>query len=190
MPASAAVPVLTADRVRLRPLRSADARSLRLCFKDAGAEKYWHSIGGGSDGGLEAWIETQNADPSPPEGRVAWAVAEKVSDLCIGIASRHHHEVADARLEIGYILAPEYRGRGLMTEAVTLLLRHCFEDLAVHRVEALIHPDNQPSIRLASRLGFRCEGGPLRDYWKIGEQYFSLMVYGLLSQEWASAQGR
>ena len=41
----------------------------------------------------------------------------------------------------------------------------------MHRIEALIHPDNVASIRLVERLGFRCEGGPLRDRWRRGGLY-------------------
>ena len=68
-----------------------------------------------------------------------------------------------------------------MTEAVAALVTYCLEDLAVHRIEALIHPDNVPSIRLVERLGFRCEGGPLRDRWRRGEGYMSVMMYALVA---------
>jgi RimJ/RimL family protein N-acetyltransferase len=47
----------------------------------------------------------------------------------------------------------------------------------------LIHPNNAASIALAKRLGFRCEGGPLRDYWRVGDGYLSVMMYGLLAEE-------
>ena len=70
----------------------------------------------------------------------------------------HHREARNARLEIGYILAPSHQGRGLMTEAVEALVAYCLGELAAHRIEALIHPDNTASIRLVERLGFRCEG--------------------------------
>ena len=48
---------------------------------------------------------------------------------------------------------------------------------------AVIHPDNAASIRLVMRLGFRCEGGPLRDYWRVGDEYASVMMYALLAGE-------
>ena len=51
----------------------------------------------------------------------------------------------------------------------------------MHRIEALIHPDNAPSIRLVGRLGFRCEGGPLRDRWRRGEGDMSAMMYALIA---------
>ena len=95
----------------------------------------------------------------------------------------HHREAHNRRLEIGYILAPAQQGRGLMTEAMQAILAHCFEELAVRRVQALIHPDNAASIRLAERLGFRCDGGPLRDYWRVGDGFLDVMIYALLAAE-------
>ena len=53
----------------------------------------------------------------------------------------------------------------------------------MHRVQALIHPDNAASIALATRLGFRCEGGPLRDYWRVGDGFLDVMMYALLAGE-------
>jgi ribosomal-protein-alanine N-acetyltransferase len=68
-----------------------------------------------------------------------------------------------------------------MTEAMRTLLAYCFEDLDVRRVQALIHPDNSASIRLVERLGFCCEGGPLADYWRVGDTHLSVMLFALLS---------
>ena len=98
-------------------------------------------------------------------------MAEKRSNRCIGMVNYHHRQARNGKLEIGYIMALAMQRRGLMTEAVMALLAYCFGELAVNRVEALIRPDNAASIQLAERLGFRCEGGPLRDYWRVGETY-------------------
>ena len=70
-----------------------------------------------------------------------------------------------------------------MTEAARALLRHLFDDLDVHKVEAQIQPQNKPSIALAKRLGFRKEGGPMRDRWLVGGQWRSVMLYGLIAGE-------
>ena len=95
----------------------------------------------------------------------------------------HHREAQNRRLEVGYILAPSHQGRGLMTEAMQVLLDRCSRNSPCTASQALIHPDNTASIRLAERLGFRCEGGPLRDYWRIGDRYAGVMMYGLLAGE-------
>jgi len=56
-----------------------------------------------------------------------------------------------------------------------------FDTLGIHKVEALIRPANKPSIRLARRLGFRLEGGPIRDRWLAEGQWHSVMLYGLIA---------
>jgi [ribosomal protein S5]-alanine N-acetyltransferase len=53
----------------------------------------------------------------------------------------------------------------------------------VHKVEALIRPENKPSAALAKRLGFRLEGGPIRDRWRVAGQWHSVMLYGLVAGE-------
>jgi [ribosomal protein S5]-alanine N-acetyltransferase len=49
-------------------------------------------------------------------------------------------------------------GQGYMSEGVALVLRHAFQDLLLHRLEANIQPGNQASLKLIRRLGFRREG--------------------------------
>ncbi|MER5777607.1 GNAT family protein [Streptomyces sp. NPDC002039] len=49
-------------------------------------------------------------------------------------------------------------GHGYMTEGLRLVLRHAFDELELHRLEANIQPDNTPSLNLVKRLGFRREG--------------------------------
>ena len=60
--------------------------------------------------------------------------------------------------ELGYLLLPEARGRGVMTRVVRLLTAHALDDLGLARVQALVHPDNGPSIRVLERAGFAREG--------------------------------
>ena len=45
-----------------------------------------------------------------------------------------------------------------MTDGLGLVLRHAFEELGLHRLEADIQPGNTRSSRLVERLGFRLEG--------------------------------
>jgi len=95
----------------------------------------------------------------------------------------HRRDAHNRRLQLGYIIAPKYQGNGFGTEAVQAVLDYCAGALHVHRIEALIHPDNSASKRLVERLGFRCEGGPLRDYWRVGSGYASVMIYALISHD-------
>jgi ribosomal-protein-alanine N-acetyltransferase len=59
---------------------------------------------------------------------------------------------------LGYYAFDPHQGRGLMSEALDLTLRHAFGTLGLHRVEANIQPDNTASIALVRRAGLRLEG--------------------------------
>ncbi len=179
-------PVFATKRLRLRRFEPGDVEGLHACFGDRDAMRYWNFPPCATKAESARWIKILAKTTSRYEF-LAWAIADKRSDRCIGMVNYHHRQARNAKLEIGYILAPAQQGRGLMTEALEVLLAYCFEVLAVHRVEALIHPDNAASIRLAERLGFRCEGGPLRDYWRVSEGYMSVMLYALLAGERAKS---
>lgn len=59
---------------------------------------------------------------------------------------------------LGYYGMAGFAGRGLMTHAVRLAVRHGFSEIGLHRLEANIQPDNAASRALVRRLGFRQEG--------------------------------
>ncbi len=59
---------------------------------------------------------------------------------------------------LGYWVGAPHQGQGYMTEGMRLLLRHAFQRVRLHRVEANIIPSNRPSRALAKSAGFRCEG--------------------------------
>lgn len=59
---------------------------------------------------------------------------------------------------MGYWISRTHARKGLMTEAVKLMLRHAFTTLGLHRVEANMIPRNKPSRRLARACGMRYEG--------------------------------
>jgi ribosomal-protein-alanine N-acetyltransferase len=67
---------------------------------------------------------------------------------------------------VGYYVGARHAGRGYMTEAIQLTLRHAFEELKLHRLEANIQPGNVASIALVRRAGFTREGYSQR-YLKI-----------------------
>jgi [ribosomal protein S5]-alanine N-acetyltransferase len=175
-------PELATKRLRLRRFRPDDVDGLHACFGDSEAMRYWDFPPSKSSTETARWVKALG-DPKSPHTWLGWALARKGSDRCIGMVNYHHRETRNRRLEIGYILIPSLQGKGFMTEALQAILTYCFMDLNVHRVEAIIDPGNAASIRLATRLGFRLEGGPLRDYWRVGETYRSTMMYGLLAGE-------
>jgi RimJ/RimL family protein N-acetyltransferase len=62
------------------------------------------------------------------------------------------------QLELGYIVAPEARGRGNGTAILDALTRWAFDELGAERIFLLISVENEPSLRVAARCGYVQEG--------------------------------
>lgn len=59
---------------------------------------------------------------------------------------------------IGYWVDQRWAGRGIIPVAVALAADYCFDDLGLHRLEIAIRPENERSLRVVEKLGFRAEG--------------------------------
>jgi ribosomal-protein-serine acetyltransferase len=103
---------------------------------------------------------------------------------CLGL---HYVARPEGATEVGYWLARDAQGQGLMRRALAGLLPHLFEELDLQRVEVRCDPANARSRALPERLGFRQEG-VLRRVGIHGERRFDHVVYGLLRDEWRAAR--
>ena len=92
---------------------------------------------------------------------------------------------------LGYYASARHAGKGLMSEAMALVLDHAFGPLSLHRLEANIQPGNAPSIALARGAGFRLEGFSPR-YLLIGGRWRDHERYAITADEHAQnrATGR
>ena len=99
----------------------------------------------------------------------AWAQAE-VADVG-----------ASTVAEIGYVLSPEFGGRGLATESV---IDACFTELGVHRVTAGCFADNAASWRLMERIGMRRESHGVAEALHRSRGWLDGYRYAVLATEW------
>ena len=89
---------------------------------------------------------------------------------------------------LGYYAVEPFAGRGYMTEGLSLVLKHAFEALKLHRIEANIQPQNEASKALVKRAGFKLEGYSPR-YLKIAGRWRDHERWALLVEDW-KAKGR
>ncbi len=113
------------------------------------------------DTDARAWLE----DLTERHARgtaVTWTVADPVSDLLMGVVNVF--DLSASRTgELGYVLHPEGRGRGLCRRAARLALRHAFVDtedggLGLVKVRALAAEGNLASRAVLEDLGFVQQG--------------------------------
>lgn len=88
----------------------------------------------------------------------------------VGTICFHHIERGCfSSCEVGYKFSSAVHHRGYATEALGLVLQLIFGEMGLHRVTALVQPDNEPSIRLLERMGFSCEGVCRGYLWAYGQ---------------------
>lgn len=83
---------------------------------------------------------------------------------------------------LGYSLAAEAQGRGLMTEALSAALRVAFDTHGLHRIMANYMPANRRSAAVLRRLGFSVEGYA-RSYLKIAGRWEDHVLTALVSDD-------
>jgi ribosomal-protein-alanine N-acetyltransferase len=92
---------------------------------------------------------------------------------------------------LGYWMGEPFAGRGLMTEAVGLVLPFFFDHLGLHRLHAAFLPHNLASRRVLEKNGFS-EEGYASNYLQIDGKWADHVLFGLTREAWdaRSAQAR
>ena len=175
------------DRLLLRPLTSRDIDALLayrgredVCryvpFEPMTREDITERLTG-------QWARTEltSEGQSLTLGAEVSQTGELAGDIILFWHSEEH-----AGGEIGYVFNPSLGGRGYATEAVTMMLRLGFEELGMHRIIARIDERNDPSVRLARRVGMRQEARLVENEFFKGE-WSTELDFAMLAAEWHAA---
>ena len=99
----------------------------------------------------------------------------------IGSIDLHDIDWNNAHASIGYWLAREHTGQGIMTRAVRLMTEYAFEALDLHRIEIHVATENHSSRRIPERLGFEMEG-VLRDVQRLRGEFHDHALYAMIRE--------
>ena len=146
--------VLKTQRLTLRPFKKTDAEAMfENWASDPEVTKFltWtpHKNAEETRALLAVWEEeAKNPDT------YHWAIeceGELIGDIALVWM---HGENAVA----GYCLCKRFWGKGIMTEALSEVLRYCFEEVGFHRIEITHSTENPASGRVMEKCGLRFEG--------------------------------
>ncbi len=113
---------------------------------------------------------------------INWAITYKDNPLkFIGIVGHYKIQSENYRSEIGYMILPEYNGKGITTEALNAVLIYGFEDLKLHSTEAIIDPENYASEKVLLKNGFVKEAHILENGFWNGK-FLDTVIYSLLKR--------
>lgn len=115
---------------------------------------------------------------------VYFIMIDKVNQQNIGGGGFHNWYAEHRRAELGYALKDEgFKGKGLMTEALSFFIDYGFKYMDLNRIEAFIGPNNIPSLKLIAKYNFTKEGQLRQHYMKDGKLEDSI-VFSLLREEY------
>ena len=116
-----------------------------------------------------------------------WAVVCRDDGRMIGTCGFTRFDLPHNGGEIGYVLNPDYHGRGYGTEAAECVLRYGFETLGLHRIEAKFMQGNDASLHVMEKLGMTLEGYR-RDGMLVKNRYRTIGVCSILEREYFAAR--
>jgi RimJ/RimL family protein N-acetyltransferase len=179
-------PVLTGERVVLRPFADADVAVFLEAVADPEAARLTGSPAGGGPGEEQtrAWYGSRNAQ----DDRLDLAVVDRAGGACVGEVVLNEWDPANRSCNFRTLLVAAGRDRGLGTEAVRLIVGYGFEHLGLHRISLEVYAHNPRARRVYEKVGFVAEG-VLRQVLRDGDDWVDATVMSILAPEWAARPG-
>ena len=174
-------PELETQNLILRQVNQSDSRDIFQHFSDKEVLKY-HD--------LEALTNLEQAqeliksfdEKFKNNQMIRWGIAKKENNIIIGTCGYHNWLQKSFQAEIGYELSQVYWQKGIMTEALTTIIKFGFEKMELNRISATVMLDNIASMKLLDKLGFE-EEGVLREYGFWKGEFHDLKMFSLLKKE-------
>jgi ribosomal-protein-alanine N-acetyltransferase len=86
---------------------------------------------------------------------ISWGIARKENvDKLIGSICLWNISIEENRAEIGYVLHPDFQGKGIMQEAVEKVIDIGFNTIKFDSINANLHSKNEKSLKLLKRNNF------------------------------------
>jgi ribosomal-protein-serine acetyltransferase len=101
----------------------------------------------------------------------------------IGMVGFHGIDWRRRSSVLGYWIAQDEQGRGIVTRAVRAMTDHAFGAWKLNRIEIRAGVENLPSRRIPERLGFREEGRLLQAE-RVGDRWVDHVLYAMLAADW------
>ncbi len=101
----------------------------------------------------------------------------------VGTISLFNIDLANRSSEIGYWVAKDHQGKGIITRSCKALIKYGFEELNLNRIVIRCATENFKSQAIPESLGFTKEGVSRQVEW-LHDKFVGLAVYSLLKEEW------
>ena len=170
-------PTIGTDRLVIRTMTAADVPALKEWMPDKSIYTYWGKGPSKAEKNPELLFEKEEK----PTKRFHLGIAEKESDKVIGDIWVYLIE-KDRMASVAIRLAKSCHGKGYGTEALSAMVRFCFEKTELKRLWTEVNVSNVASQRILEKCGFRREG--LIRQGKMVNTWCDYYIYGMLDVDY------
>lgn len=146
-------PVLQTERLVLRHLRPDDDNEIFFLRSDERVLKYLVAPKATDIEDARAFIRKITKGIEKNEW-IYWGICLKDHPKLIGTICFWNIETKHKKAEIGYVIHPDFQGKGFMQEAISKVIQYGFEQMKLYVLEAVLDPDNVPSVKLLEKNNF------------------------------------
>jgi ribosomal-protein-alanine N-acetyltransferase len=172
-------PFIETERLVLRELSLNDLTALNALRTN---EQVYFHLNKAPDASIEATKQKieEILDLQQKNDAIFWVIILKenpgqmIGNIGFWRMQKEHH-----RAEVGYILHPDHWQKGIMKEALKVVVEYGLKKMKLHSIEANINPDNTASGTLLESCGFVKEAYHKENYYYDGVFYDSV-VYSKL----------
>jgi ribosomal-protein-alanine N-acetyltransferase len=175
-------PVLTTERLCLRRITHDDAAALMAIFGSPEVLRFLNLPPVDTrEKALEMidWLDQQYQKHESLD----WGITLHGADGLIGMCGTYAWDRSNRHIDIGYHILPSHWRQGYATEAAQAIIRWCFDNLDVHRIQADCTDGNIASERVLLKCGFKVEGLWRENCWEHG-RFVNIRQFGLLRHEY------
>jgi ribosomal-protein-alanine N-acetyltransferase len=174
-------PILTTERLRLRQLTHDDADAILAIFGSEGVRRFLSEpVVDTREQAIELidWFDGNYLNREA----VQWAITLHGDDHLIGTCGTYAWDRSN-RHPISAFRMPSHWRRGYATEATRAMIRWCFDNMDLHRIQADCTDGNIASERVLLKCGFKVEGLWRENCWEHG-RFVDSKLFGLLRREY------
>ena len=149
-------PTIETERCRLRQVKDEDSKTLFEILSDHETMKHFGIKLATDPAEVSKSIEMRKKGFTEKRG-IGWIIADKQTDQMLGLVNFPFWLRQFYLSKLSYILHKDFWGKGFMSEVLPYCLNFGFEKMALHRIEAVIDPENIASLKLVEKIGFKRE---------------------------------
>lgn len=173
-------PELKTNRLVLRQITEADLENIYSGLSHPEVIKYY----GVNYSSLDAtWEQLEwYAELERTHTGIWWAIISAESSEFCGAIGYNNLSREHRKAELGFWLLPPWWGKGIVQEAMEVVLEYAFQKMDLHRIEAFVETENKSSQKALKKKGFQQEG-IMRDSEIKNGRFISVAIFSRLKGE-------